>query len=269
MSKISLFLSSAAVLLASGCIEHYDNYIDVRHTIAFETVEQNITAGPTAYGENLMEGYFADGSGYERIREYTDSQTGLVFPINTVGGVCDFSNGGCAVSSWCDKEDASIGNRCSVFFKDAVTLCGGVNGSKRFLLVYGPEPVRIHFAGAGESMIFTGLSIANTTYARGAMLEGTDSCRKLDKEHEDWFSVTFTGYNTLSEKTGSVEYFLADFRDNTQVRQGWDEVALKSLGEIAALEISFNGSDRTATALNTPPYCCIDNITLYKRIQTL
>jgi hypothetical protein len=64
------------------------------------------------------------------------------------------------------------------------------------------------------------------------------------------------------EEIGSVDYYLADFRDGKSfIEESWAWVDLTSLGRyVYRVEISFSGTDVGEYGLNTPTYCAIDDI---------
>jgi hypothetical protein len=107
------------------------------------------------------------------------------------------------------------------------------------------------------------VKVANSTYTYWAIKNGDDgfgSCRAY--KDGDWFKVTFTGYNACGENLGSVDYYLADFRNGKSfIEKGWANVSLVSLGEeVLKVSISFSGTDIGDYGLNTPTYCVIDEI---------
>ena len=114
-----------------------------------------------------------------------------------------------------------------------------------------------------EATMIESVKVANTTYTYWAIKNGDDgfgACRAF--QDGDWFKVTFTGYNMCGEKLGSVDYYLADFRDGKQfIEDSWATVDLTSFGRYAyRVEISFSGTDIGEYGLNTPTYCAIDDI---------
>src|SRR5690606_17763153 len=96
------------------------------------------------------------------------------------------------------------------------------------------------------------------TYAFYDMLEGSDYSKKF--EENDWFKVIIRGYsgNTL---TGTVEFYLADFRDgNSLIVRDWTKVSLSSLGTVDRLTLTFDSSDKGFFGVNTPKYVCLDDL---------
>ena len=114
-----------------------------------------------------------------------------------------------------------------------------------------------------EATVIEGVRVANTTYTYWAIKNGDDgfgACRAF--QDGDWFKVTFRGYNMCDEEIGSVDYYLADFRDGKSfIEESWAWVDLTSLGRyVYRVEISFSGTDVGEYGLNTPTYCAIDDI---------
>ena len=90
---------------------------------------------------------------------------------------------------------------------------------------------------------------------------------KLENNY-GWLKLVITGKDATGMTTGKVEFYLADFR-NTATPKGivkvWTKVDLTSLGKVHRLEFSFEGSDVGEWGLNTPAYCCIDDIRIVVR----
>jgi hypothetical protein len=80
----------------------------------------------------------------------------------------------------------------------------------------------------------------------------------------DWFLLTITGKDASGGKTGTVEFYLADYRfeDNSKdyIVENWECVDLSSLGVVKSLEISLNSSDAGVFGMNTPAYFAMDTI---------
>lgn len=103
---------------------------------------------------------------------------------------------------------------------------------------------------------------ANTTYAALSMRDGDQFAKQFTTEDEDYFIVTFEGLDENGESTGTVDFYLADFRagTNTGILNSWAKVDLSSLGTIVQLDIQFTSSDVGAYGINTPMYVAIDNL---------
>lgn len=182
----------------------------------------------------------------------------IIFTSEWVSEYGGYSNGGIYPSNLNDSITTGIINQYSSYAKPdgkfAVVhyndfISGSEDNYASFIL---PEPTMVE-----------GLKIANTTYTYWAIKTGDDgfgSCRAY--KDGDWFKVTFTGYDACGELLGSVDYYLADFRDGKSfILDSWDYVNLTTLGRyVHKVKISFSGTDIGDYGLNTPTYCAIDDI---------
>ena len=109
----------------------------------------------------------------------------------------------------------------------------------------------------------------NTTYAALSMLYGDAFGKKFggdSGDDPDWFVLTITGRDADSIETGTVDFYLADYRfeDNNldYVVDGWMWVDLSSLGgEVMSVEFTLNSSDINQYGyMNTPAYFAMDNL---------
>lgn len=116
----------------------------------------------------------------------------------------------------------------------------------------------------------TGCYITNTTYAYLAMRDSYFNAKKFGGDtgiDPDWFLLTITGKDAGGNETGTVAFYLADFRfdDNTKdyIVDDWTPVVLTSLGAVKTLEFMMTSSDTNPDpdiGMNTPAYFAIDNI---------
>lgn len=113
-----------------------------------------------------------------------------------------------------------------------------------------------------SSALFT-----NTTYATLSMLNGDFFAKKFggaSGNDADWFKLQITGHDQTGTATGTVDFYLADFRftDNSQdyVVRDWTSVNLSALGEVSSLTFTMDSSDVGLFGINTPTYFAIDNI---------
>jgi len=109
--------------------------------------------------------------------------------------------------------------------------------------------------------------ITNTTYAYLAMRDGNSPAKQFggaSGDDPDWYVLTVTGKDASGTATGTVEFYLADYRfsDNTQdyIVSEWTPVNLNTLGKVKTLEFSVDSSDTGAYGINTPTYFAIDSI---------
>jgi len=82
----------------------------------------------------------------------------------------------------------------------------------------------------------------------------------------DFLRLTITGQDGGGATTGTVDFFLADFRfadaaQDTIVRD-WTFVDLSSLGAVASLGFALASTDNGAFGMNTPAYFAMDNLTV-------
>ncbi|MEE4196098.1 MAG: DUF4465 domain-containing protein [Bacteroidales bacterium] len=106
------------------------------------------------------------------------------------------------------------------------------------------------------------VQLSNSTYTALAILHGYGYAKKFggrDGNDPDWFKVTIRGIGLENEITGTVDFFLADFRfnDNTNdyILDKWEYVDLTSLGIVKKLEFVLSSSDA-----GTPLFFCLDNL---------
>mgnify|MGYP003296605212 FL=1 len=76
----------------------------------------------------------------------------------------------------------------------------------------------------------------------------------------DYFKVTFVGYKG-EQKTGEVDYYLADYREGKRfLNNNWEYLDLTPLADADRVEVLFDGSDKGEYGLNTPRHVFIDNL---------
>jgi len=109
----------------------------------------------------------------------------------------------------------------------------------------------------------------NTTYAYLDMLDGSQFSKAFggaDGTDPDWFLLTITGKDAGGGVTGTVEFYLADFRfaDGTEdyLLDEWTEVDLSPLGEVTSIAFTLTSSDTGAWGMNTPAYFALDTLTV-------
>lgn len=126
------------------------------------------------------------------------------------------------------------------------------------------QPPTITFNSAQP---LTGLYVTNNSYAYYSLLVGSLYSKQFggpSGHDEDWLKLTITGKDLAGEITGTVEFYLADFRfeDNSldYILDAWTFVDLSSLGEVAALEFAMSSSDTGDFGMNTPAYFCLDTL---------
>ena len=116
----------------------------------------------------------------------------------------------------------------------------------------------------------------NTTYAYYAIRDGTPFSKTFGGDtgaDPDWFLLTITGKNASGATTGSVDFYLADYRfaDNAKdyIVNTWKQVDLTSLGVVKTLEFDLTSSDSGFFGMNTPSYFAMDTLTVLPEPATL
>ncbi|AFZ27259.1 hypothetical protein Cylst_5225 [Cylindrospermum stagnale PCC 7417] len=145
---------------------------------------------------------------------------------------------------------------------------GGFNGSSNYGVAFTFAP------GSAYIDLPTGFSaksaqITNTTYAALSILNGDQFAKKFggaSGNDPDFFLLKITGLDAANQQTGSVDFYLADYRftDNSQdyLVDTWNLVDLSSLGGATKLSFAVTSSDIGPFGLNTPAYFALDNLTL-------
>jgi hypothetical protein len=115
----------------------------------------------------------------------------------------------------------------------------------------------------------------NTTYCYYSILNGTAFSKIFGDEPEpdDWFLLTITGRDAAGASTGTVDFYLADYRsaddDEDYIVTDWTRVDLTSLKTVKSLEFTLDGSDSSDWGLNTPAYFAMDTLTIAPEPATL
>ena len=173
-----------------------------------------------------------------------------IFTVNAGG----FWNGGIICSAQTDTITPTYTNYSSI------TGTGAPESnyiSAKYGFVYGPGSFTCSNDPFGYFSIQS-IMLTNSTYAYRVMQTGNAFSHKFASG--DWFKVIITGFKA-TVKTGSVEYYLADFTNGKSfILKTWTKVDLTSLGEVDKVTFTFDSSDKSNGYLNTPAYVCIDNI---------
>jgi hypothetical protein len=109
--------------------------------------------------------------------------------------------------------------------------------------------------------------ITNTTYAALSMRDGDQFSRRFGGDSgldPDWFLLTIYGLDDGGEMTGSVDFYLADYRfqdpELNYIVDSWTTVDLTDLGNAMALGFDLTSSDNGPFGMNTPAYFAVDNL---------
>jgi hypothetical protein len=132
---------------------------------------------------------------------------------------------------------------------------------------YEPIPTSLTFTDTTDGFTVSGAYFTNTTYAYLAMKDGCAPAKKFggsSGNDPDWFLLTITGKNALGAETGTVEFYLADYRfeDNSKdyIVENWEYVDLSPLGVVKNLEFNLSSSDVGDFGMNNPTYFAMDDL---------
>jgi len=172
-----------------------------------------------------------------------------------------------AYSSTYDTTTAGFGNQYSAYIPDGGTSLGyGDSVYGVYYQPFGGDTGSIQL-GAGMTEPLS-MRITNTTYAALSMLNDDSFAKKFggtSGDDEDWFKLDITGYDSIGNTTGAVEFYLADYRfaDNSQdyIVDSWALVDLSPLGDqVSKLGFALSSSDVGSYGMNTPAYFAMDNL---------
>lgn len=171
------------------------------------------------------------------------------------GGFTSWS--GFAYSNTTDTTTPGFINQYSAF------TGGGAGGSANYSVAFGAAVITLPAPTLIQSVQFT-----NTTYAALSMLNGDAFAKKFGGatgDDLDFFLLKILGFDAADSPTGSVDFYLADYRfnDNAQdyVVNAWTSVDLSSLGDaVKTLQFELFSSDVGGFGINTPTYFALDNL---------
>ena len=135
---------------------------------------------------------------------------------------------------------------------------GGAAQGKNFVVAYQEDPSYLSEGSSltikymGFATYLPGTYVTNNAYAADVIKKGNDYGRAF--KDGDYFKLTFTGY-LAGVKIGTVEFYLADFRDGKSlIVTNWTYVELKDLGIVDEIRCQLESTDT-----GTPTYFCLDN----------
>lgn len=139
---------------------------------------------------------------------------------------------------------------------------GGGHNSSNYGVYYPLSSSDLRVTNSADGDSINGFYITNNAYALTSMLNGDGMAKPFKKG--DYFKVTIKGYNGTSQATGSVDFYLGDYRaDNSADRyllDTWQWVDLRPLGKVKTLTFSFDGTKENDMGLTTPTYFCLDDL---------
>lgn len=222
----------------------------VRSASAQTATFENLSLAPQSYQNGAgLSGSFASG--------------GATFNNDYTAAFDSWS--GWSYSNVKNVTTPGFGNQYAAFHRPE----GGGDMSPNYAVAYNFSP--------GDATIVlpanarpTKLRITNTTYAGLSMRNGDAFAKKFggaSGNDADFFLLTVHGRNAANQPTGSVDFYLADYRfaNNGQdyIVETWTTVDLTSLAATTSqLSFSLTSSDVGPFGMNTPAYFAADTLTM-------
>ena len=108
------------------------------------------------------------------------------------------------------------------------------------------------------------VEVTNTTYTWATIKNGDAYGMSTPFKTGDWYKLTATGYDAEGAATGSVTYYLADYRNSVEsthyILSQFTKIDLTPLGDdVKTVKFKLDSSDTGAYGLNTPAYFALDN----------
>lgn len=165
-------------------------------------------------------------------------------------------------------KDTTFTNDFSAGY-DMKSACGTAAEGNQYAVWYNnwySEGVSVYFR---QPEVVSGMYVTNNTYLVNSILNGDSFAKKFTTG--DWFKLTVNGFNYADydgdgrwelEKVGSVDFYLADFRNPMDYKYAsdWMWLDLTSLGEVTNIGFELTSSDNGDYGMNTPAYFCFDNL---------
>lgn len=171
---------------------------------------------------------------------------------------------GCCWNGWTysnqtDTTTAGFENQYSAF------AGSGAQGSSNYGVAFLGE-AELDLSGAG---IVHSVALTNTTYTALSMRDGDAFAKQFggaSGDDADFLKLTITGIDDAGLSTGSVDFYLADYRYADQradyIVRDWTAVDLSSLGIVSGLRFQMSSSDNGRFGMNTPAYFALDDLSV-------
>jgi hypothetical protein len=223
-------------------------------TIGFEDVGAGLASESFYNGSDAAGGFSSGGADF--------SNTDFSNTFTDFGG--GFSGwDGWAYSNTTDTTTPGFGNQYSAY------TGGGAGGSDTYGVAFtagSPSGGVSTITFATERVVLSG-QFTNTTYPALSMLNGDAFAKQFGGESgddPDFLLLSIIGIDALGGTTGTVDFYLADYRDSNNaldyIVDSWTTVDLSPLGEVAQLDFVLTGSDMGSFGLNTPSYFALDDL---------
>lgn len=180
-----------------------------------------------------------------------------------------FTDWGGGSTSWTGWSYSNINDTTTPGYENqyAAFTGTGVGGGGIYAVHYVGDPTANRIELPHAATVYSA-AITNTTYAALSMLNGDSFAKQFggaSGDDPDWFLLTITGKDTEGSVTGSVGFYLADYRfaNNAEdyIVDTWETVDLSTLGDsVKSLEFTLSSSDTSGGWMNTPGYFALDNL---------
>jgi len=166
-----------------------------------------------------------------------------------------------AYSNTTDTNTAGYTNQYSAY------AGGGVDDGDNIYGVYcQPSNITPTITGITPGSL-EGAYFTNTTYAALSMLNGDGFAKEFGGDtgdDPDWFMLTIEGFDANDTSTGTVDFYLADYRfannDDDYIVDEWTWVDMSGLGDATQLAFTLSSSDASQWGMNTPSYFAMDRL---------
>ncbi len=145
---------------------------------------------------------------------------------------------------------------------------GSSNYGVGYCSAWAVEAPTISVSSDPSGLEVTGAYFTNTNYGYYSMLEGDFAAKKFggaDGTDADWFLLSITGLDAAGQSTGTVAFYLADFRGDVAgddyIVSDWTWVDLSGLGRVNSLQFGLTSTDNDPMwGMNTPAYFVMDSL---------
>lgn len=142
----------------------------------------------------------------------------------------------------------------------------GYEGSAQYAVAYTyGSQTEVH-AADGSTQTISGCYVTNNLWAYQNMLEGdygTTPFGGNTGNDPDWFKLTATGKNANGQTTGTLDFYLADYRfsnhEDDYILNTWEWFDLSLLGPVASISFSLSSTKNDNFGMITPAYFCMDD----------
>lgn len=113
-----------------------------------------------------------------------------------------------------------------------------------------------------EPYYVAGFYVCNNPYTYYTIQKGNSYAAKF--EQGAWLKLIAHGVDASGKETGTVEYYLADYRSEKPeawtLNKSWEWVDLSTLGKVSLLYFTMESSDKGERSMKTPAYFCLDRL---------